>query len=421
MSDPAGVASRSTDLLDPSFKLLLETLRNHTDPRPKHVQTSLVFRAIFAFFTLPTSKERLMAVENNLSTCRCNLADPFMQGLHSSSEAYGHFIFNLATILSTAFIDLPPGRFRSRIRTRDVESQPWPLSPAELFAEGGTSQDSLAGLMLWAEAIPSGAGSFMVMADLLARSPSLGRTFLTNPLALRLATDHLKLALWGYEAFPGRAPSFLYPIVATSSLFSALHGISPFSLVSTALDPVFDELLSVSTRLRTLETTDPKWVTVLGGLHYLLERKQDLKAGVQRVLSDEELHKSAILTMLFFRLHHKCMHIGCPSQSAKKTLQCAQCAIVRYCGSDCQRKAWRDPVLPHKRLCTAVQSMRRALELDDVVAWSQWVSITIAEAKKKTPRQFAVLCSARGVDPALSRIIHETLSELTMKLSLDGV
>ncbi|KAF7371422.1 hypothetical protein MSAN_00779000 [Mycena sanguinolenta] len=256
--------------------------------------------------------------------------------------------------------------------------------------------------MLWAEAIPSGAGSFMVMADLLARSPSLGRTFLTNPLVLRLATDHLKLALWGYEAFPGRAPSFLYPVVATSSLFSALHGIIPFSLVSAALEPVFDELLSVSTRLRTLETTDPKWVTVLGGLHYLLERKQDLQAGVQRVLSDEGLHKSAILTMLFFRLHRKCMHIG-------------------YCGSDCQRKAWRDPVLPHKRLCTAIQSMRRALELDDVVAWNQWVSITIAEAKKKTPRQFAVLCSARGVDPALSRTIHETLSELTTKLGLDGV
>ncbi|KAF7324377.1 hypothetical protein MSAN_02521400 [Mycena sanguinolenta] len=218
MSDPADVAAGSTDLLDPrSLKLLLETLRNPTDPRvlccdamrvltqvflveplqPKYVQTSLVFRAIFAFFILPTSKERLMAVENNLSTCRCNLADLFMQGLHSSSEAYGRFIFNLATILSTAFIDLLPGRFRSQIRTRDVESQPWPLSPAELFAEGGTSQDSLAVLILWAEAIPSGAGGFMIIADLLARSPSLGRTFLTNPLALRLATDHLKLALWG--------------------------------------------------------------------------------------------------------------------------------------------------------------------------------------------------------------------------------
>ncbi|KAJ6599563.1 hypothetical protein B0H10DRAFT_2231212 [Mycena sp. CBHHK59/15] len=115
------------------------------------------------------------------------------------------------------------------------------------------------------------------------------------------------------------------------------------------------------------------------------------------------------------------MNIGCSAPPGSKTSQCARCTVVRYCGSECQRNAWRDPVLPHKRLCDAIHSLRRALQLEGAAEWSEWLLADLkssdASMELKLAR-FADLCRSKDLDPALSQIIRETMIEMQTKLNL---
>lgn len=61
-----------------------------------------------------------------------------------------------------------------------------------------------------------------------------------------------------------------------------------------------------------------------------------------------------------FRTDTRCSAQGClnSSQSSGRNLQrCGRCGVVVYCGRECQTKAWKEEVYPHKRLCPILRNI----------------------------------------------------------------
>ncbi|KAJ6599564.1 hypothetical protein B0H10DRAFT_2231213 [Mycena sp. CBHHK59/15] len=288
----------TTEVMGPrSLRLFLATLNEPTDPQAlccvallnlvdifgrviksvqkKDVQPSLIFRATMRFFTLLNSTESLACVKKNLSTCRCNLADPLLPRLNSTFSGpaparYADLISALALQLTAWFGDLHCGRFHKKMKVRDAESQPWPTSESDLLGRGHTCRDTLAVILLWAEDIPSGVRTFNIIAELLRLWPPFRTEFVANPRALRLATDHLKFAFTRYDASPNIDDfGFFYPISAIARLFVGIATIRPLPLVCDILNPLFAELFPLSIHLQGMAPQLAQYTTHLEAFHYL--------------------------------------------------------------------------------------------------------------------------------------------------------
>ncbi|KAF7366075.1 MYND-type domain-containing protein [Mycena venus] len=454
MSSSSNVRGGSTtDVMDPrSLRLFLATLNDPTDPQAlcciallhlvdmfgqviksvqkKDIQPSLIFRATMRFFTLLNPTESLACVKKNISTCRCNLADPLLQRLHSAFSGpaparYADLISALALQLTAGLGDLQCGRFHKKMKVRDTESQPWPISESDLLGRCHTCRDTLAVLLLWAEDIHSGVGTFNIIAELLRLWPPFRTEFAANPRALRLATDHLKFAFTRYDVLPNIDDfGFFYPISAIARLFVGIATIRPLPLVCDILKPLLAELYPLSIRLQGMAPQLAQYTPHLEAFHYLLGVTIASRMGVQRPLSGDGLHMTALASMVAIRTNRtnpKCMNIGCSAPPGSKTSQCARCTVVRYCGSECQRNAWRDPVLPHKRLCDAIHSLRCALQLEGAAEWSDWLLDDFKSSDSSMElklARFADLCRSKNLNPGLSQIIRETMIEMQTKLNL---
>ncbi|TEB29027.1 hypothetical protein FA13DRAFT_1793518 [Coprinellus micaceus] len=68
--------------------------------------------------------------------------------------------------------------------------------------------------------------------------------------------------------------------------------------------------------------------------------------------------------LLAMRAAHRggCSNLGCPhKQEAVQTRVCGKCGILRFCGEKCQKEAWKDPIFPHKKLCSQIYATRQAV------------------------------------------------------------
>ncbi|KAF7341384.1 MYND-type domain-containing protein [Mycena venus] len=67
--------------------------------------------------------------------------------------------------------------------------------------------------------------------------------------------------------------------------------------------------------------------------------------------------------MMLPRLRCKCMHLNCPSTGVIPVLTtlCAQCGVVNYCSSQCQKLAWNAERCPHKDICSVIARFRGKL------------------------------------------------------------
>ncbi|KAJ6475980.1 hypothetical protein C8R47DRAFT_662505 [Mycena vitilis] len=114
--------------------------------------------------------------------------------------------------------------------------------------------------------------------------------------------------------------------------------------------------------------------------------------------------RNAYLRLVHLRNLNQCMNLKCLVPLGGKTAVCVQCGIVRYCGQQCQRPAWRADHLPHKALCDTIHALRVALELEKAEDWERWVLHAIAKDTEspthRAPR-FHVLCKEKRVQDEL--------------------
>lgn len=76
--------------------------------------------------------------------------------------------------------------------------------------------------------------------------------------------------------------------------------------------------------------------------------------------SCRSLVETAVFVIMSFRMEARCSAYNCLNsiQSAGRDFQrCASCAVVSYCGRECQRKAWKEEKYPHKSVCRALRTV----------------------------------------------------------------
>ncbi|THH29888.1 hypothetical protein EUX98_g4319 [Antrodiella citrinella] len=86
-------------------------------------------------------------------------------------------------------------------------------------------------------------------------------------------------------------------------------------------------------------------------------KKKPPPAEVKELVTGTKSARPAVDTWLLGNVKNPnvCAHCGDQGQKAMST--CARCKLVRYCGKDCQKAAWRI----HKRVCKAPSARMKAL------------------------------------------------------------
>ncbi|KAJ7157700.1 hypothetical protein C8R43DRAFT_1125367 [Mycena crocata] len=123
--------------------------------------------------------------------------------------------------------------------------------------------------------------------------------------------------------------------------------------------------------------------------------------------------------MMMSARRHRCMNLECSiaSNMAATSTLCAQCGVVSYCSTQCQKSAWHADRSPHKDVCVLIGGVRKQLGLDrparlpaatDKVhkqraaqtdeEWWKWLMRSSAAAVRSTLRE-------KGVTPRTCRAI----------------
>ncbi|KAJ7493830.1 hypothetical protein FB451DRAFT_1491260 [Mycena latifolia] len=402
------------------------TVEDHKGIQTKEPQFSLVLRAAMAFLTFPQTKEAMSALRQNVSKCRCVLDDGIMERLHKpqfkSSDAlelsYSSFIFNLTSIVGGVLSRQTPGQLHRIRKGRAAEGQPWPLSESDLFSGGRTCANTLAVFLIWVEDIPTGAGALGVIASLLTYWKAMDGEVGKTPRIFRLATDHLKFALAKYdEKLDVTHCDFIYPTLAATRFFCSIGQVPNVTLRAFVLERALRaELLPLSLRLQTLEPQLAMFPEVALFSIILLKYAQP-GFGHPTGTSPDTFYAQAFTGMGYIRGQHKCTNPACPGPAGTNTSGCSRCGIVRYCGSECQRAAWRASIFPHKQLCDAVHTLRRAIELEDEAEWKAWFSNDGGTSGRFDPAphrpDFVSLCFRKSVDPVLCETIYSLMAGLS--------
>ncbi|KAJ7489021.1 hypothetical protein FB451DRAFT_1362039 [Mycena latifolia] len=381
---PQSITLLVSSLLDPThphslcsiaLDILFRPLHNAIVAKSLHAndaRLAVVLRAAMIFFTLPKSKGMLSSVKRHLSTCTCNVQDAFTLALHPpwnpcDETSFFKFIFHLTEVVGVALTDTRPGQLHSRRKGKNDDKQPWPVSEADLLGCAGTCQKTLEIFLLWAEDIPSGCGIFILICGLLNFWEPFSSELHKTPQILILAIGHLQFALAQYAQ--NRDPSdfrFGYPLFSVGNLVQP--PLSPGD--ETSIDNVVTP------------------------------------------------HYSAFTIMAHIRNENKCMNAGCPAILGTKTSPCSRCGIIRYCGSTCQRNAWRDQRAPHKALCDSIHSLRCVLGLQGATEWNSWVCYYTrqnpgGDVTMQRKVEFSALCEVKRADEANSEKITNTIELLT--------
>ncbi|KAH8823998.1 hypothetical protein DL96DRAFT_1616048 [Flagelloscypha sp. PMI_526] len=73
----------------------------------------------------------------------------------------------------------------------------------------------------------------------------------------------------------------------------------------------------------------------------------------------------------------ECNNPECPLKERKDTVfkNCTQCKLMRYCGPQCQKAAWKHPIVPHKTICVKMGQIYKVktdiIKLNDDISPNQ--------------------------------------------------
>ncbi|KAF6751413.1 hypothetical protein DFP72DRAFT_907519 [Ephemerocybe angulata] len=312
-------------------------------------------------------------------------------------------------------------KFYAPVPGKGEDDQPWPLSVEDLFPHG--LQGSAQGLETWSEWEDlSGSLIFELTRALVESYPPFAIALIQPPhynFAINRPLGHLTAAMNYYEEQPTHADNCSIMLFkdAVKNVFNFLQlfvledpSQAFFGMMAAKvgeITPVFDRLSNIIASI--LPSVDaPEDRDDLSEI--LLAMDVLLKVGNKRLRPAEGLGedpvKDALREMIIVR-KGGCTNLRClkKSDSANSRL-CSKCDLMRYCGPECQKEAWKSTIFPHKKLCTMVHTFKRSLTSET------WTSLW--DDDMLNLRRFCSTPNTDGrlIDKELVSAIGKTLAEM---------
>ncbi|KAJ7655337.1 hypothetical protein B0H17DRAFT_1214124 [Mycena rosella] len=385
------------------------------------------------FLTAPRTPEERTAIKARLLACTCHEEDdpdsdsehraPRMPAPTSPTFYYEKAMLNICLVLYGALDPLCPGQFRKRKKDVAKVDQPWPSDVHDLFPAGRGCADAIYSLMGWAENGSGGCGPFIAIAALITYWEPFGREVLRQPVVMASAARKLMI---GYaEYLKSSDPDhhlFTWPIYACADRFMhSLRRFHPAEALSAML-PSYPELYLVSARITPILDANPILGSKFTQARYWFDALIDFQPvfilacenpNMVIRLEGTEGHEAALAGMMQLRNNNRCMNVDCQAPLGTRTSPCVRCAIVRYCGKECQRIAWKAAIAPHQPLCKLIHILREKLGLLDADKWDSWV---LHDAPNRTDehnwRNFSSFCESYNLDLALSETVDGQIKAL---------
>jgi hypothetical protein len=242
------------------------------DIMAKDARQTPILRGIMYFLTCHHSEQEFQALRWKLTTCRCNFGDPVIARLHlgdpgASGPNQGRdnipspnidtALASLCAVIAQALQPLPVGKLRKALRNARADAQPWPNNQEDIISSPEGIKGTIAALLRWAIAPPSGYGVFLVLGGLARFWDPYAREILRTPRALSLATDHIRFALDHYDARtaaddPVVANNFHLPLLACADEFLLKLVVRDMQATYTAMGPVMEQMMHIALEMQPI-------------------------------------------------------------------------------------------------------------------------------------------------------------------------
>ncbi|KAF6743029.1 hypothetical protein DFP72DRAFT_151859 [Ephemerocybe angulata] len=422
MSLEAAIDTLTTAMTSPLTTNICASRMNAASKRLQHAMFSLgpsasrtarlnfvnsipqVLRAGMRFLTMKQSREAHVEMVARLVRCRC---DELVQGkgpeavmhmkrLHALDTNESPDVTILRNVVSlratvnvmiilikSALSGLTKRTFQTRVPGKAKKDQPWPLSLDDLFPFG--MRDSVHGLELWADWEDLNGSLIYELATALGEFyPPFTRALLQPPdysLVIKKPLAHLTAAMNNYEktaTHPDNWSALLFKEEIKNVFdYLQLFGMQDQPVTSLFFDilganvaemtPVFKRLLDLIASICSSGGASMKeeWSDTRFGIKFLLRvANKDFGPGDEFDSEEglaEEVMQEALGEMARAR-KGGCANLRCPQKKDSANLRlCSKCDLIRYCGPECQKEAWKSLLFPHKPLCSQVHAFKSAV------------------------------------------------------------
>ncbi|KAJ7495566.1 hypothetical protein FB451DRAFT_1387588 [Mycena latifolia] len=342
-------------------------------------------RAALGFLFAPRTDEEFLTIVRRMMSCGCLIAELGDTGVVDAPQALDMILSYLCGFMTVALENLPPAKFRKRRPNRSDARQPWPHSVGDIGLEGRTPNDAVTALLRWAEYPPLGHTIFSLLGTLSRFWRPYAQEVLQNPHVVEAMRRHLVVAAEFYVDPAPIPPSWDYferAILSCQSLAGNLAVVEVEK--SKRFEKFEEELYDLGALLiPMLVERGPRMTVGLKWFSEMLSARRisfpgAIKAEVEDPLLYNDDYFHARYQMLLTQQTRRCMHASCPSDRDAETRSvvttlCRRCAIVRYCGRECQVAAWRADRLPHQDLCNKIHRVRQSVGLLDDQQWTNWL------------------------------------------------
>ncbi|KAJ7740211.1 hypothetical protein DFH07DRAFT_943767 [Mycena maculata] len=433
-------------------------------------RSNRVIRAGMQFLAGDRTMQEHREMTASIVLCRCNIKDQFILDLHksvSTIDPLNFTILELAFAIMDALSPRPKGApveddtgkdlaqvvlgMEDWLVLADAEDQlgplpadwdlpdelkeepdevredepPWPSGPEDVFPSTQGLGQTLQNLLLWTAHPCGGSGVFLLLSRLADYAPSFAAEVSTARIAMPCAMVHLEQALDRFEA---KAPPETFRL-ALASVTHFMHHMDTRRFVRLLFE-FNDIMLDLSARIQPALAEMPGaeaafaktwWSSLRRGIQagpaYAWDQfgRPEFDNADTVVVDSAELYR----LMRTHRERNVCKKPDCAhrKETAKAMMFCRRCALTCYCSAECQKHAWSKGEAPHKRLCNAVDALRRTTGLVDDAIWRE----VLTHATSKAAERFAQICAAKsaGGDLCLP-IAHQLMVHDTAMWAASG-
>ncbi|KAF6754144.1 hypothetical protein DFP72DRAFT_1068973 [Ephemerocybe angulata] len=364
-----------------------------------------LLRAGIRFLTYRQTQEAHDIMTLRLACCRCEklvhgkgpeaaeqmrkLHDVEMGNLPDMFKPLNGIVFLHSTVntvvvlIHTALSGSTKHKFRTPVPGKDKRDQPWPLSGEDLLPNG--LPDSVHGLELWSSWEDAGGSIIFALATALAGFYQPFAQALLQPpdytFAISRPLKHLTSAMEYYDSHSASNPlvstvsEFEDPIKHIFDYFQMLVVQDPAEAYHSMIIAKISEMTPVFSRLSAILSSLPasvgpqardQWNDILIGMQLLINignktfgQLDTDTAKLAKAMADPV--RDGLSEMVVAR-KGGCANLRCPKKmDGVYSRLCAKCDLMRYCGPECQKEAWKSLMFPHKTLCAKIHTFKRSL------------------------------------------------------------
>ncbi|TEB28997.1 hypothetical protein FA13DRAFT_685016 [Coprinellus micaceus] len=342
----------------------------------------------------------------HLMICRCNWADQKIRDLHCPGDqgptgklnqedmiSFRAVVRTVVDCIRFALSGMTTGKFRSldESAAQHGSVKPWPWDLDDLFPSGNNA-DLMTTLTRWAA---QGGGFYMFrLANSIANFyPSFIRTLVQDPkleFALQRPLIDITTALDRYERDPNEAKQekegeTSFTTAPLNIIFEFFYIVIPTLEFQYGLMVQSLAVIPVIARLRKMLPSfpaPPGWSSNIdAGCEGLLSTAKGKTGGDEGeevgtlARTRRDPLEEALGELVVARKSGGCLNLECPQSADTYARLCSKCDVVRYCGPECQKQAWKAGIWSHKTLCKKIFVAREQLGPDAWRCFSRMASL----------------------------------------------